>query len=251
VLDPVAAATEADLVLLAVSDGAIPDSAGELASGEVPSWSRRVVLHHAGALGLDVLRPLEQRGAAVGLLHPLQSLGDGPLAPSLLRGARARIEGVGRAHAAARRLARDLGMVPLRLPAPLSPEDRIIYHAAAAMVSNDLIALIDAGSGLLEKLGMKRSDAFEALAPLARGTVLQAEAQGLRSALTGPVVRGDVETVAAHLRALGRRRRGSERIHRLLSRQLLCLAEREESAPPPEAVRDLKRLLKPEHGGRK
>jgi predicted short-subunit dehydrogenase-like oxidoreductase (DUF2520 family) len=250
-IDAAAAASAADLVLLAVPDGVIAPLARNLAASEGIDWNGKVVLHHAGALGPRELAPLERPGAAVGLLHPLQSLGGGPLAVDLLRGARARIEGAPRARAAARRIAGALGLVPLRFPTSLTTEERTLYHAAASMLSNDLIALLDAGGRLLQNLGLGRRAALEALIPLATGTLLQAERSGLRAALTGPVVRGDVDTVAAHLRVLDRRCLGSERIHRLLSRQLLCLAEREERLPSNEAVRRLKRLLRPSDGGRK
>jgi predicted short-subunit dehydrogenase-like oxidoreductase (DUF2520 family) len=249
--DAESAVPSADLILLAVPDGAIGPLAAGLAENADLHWRGKVVLHHAGALGPQELEPLGRRGTAVGVLHPLQSLGDSPLASTLLRGSRARIEGQPKARAAARRLARDLGMVPLSLDAPLSTEERTIYHAAAAMVSNDLIALLDAGCGLLEHLGMSRRSALEALGPLARGTLQQAEGSGFRAALTGPVARGDIDTVAAHLRVLGRHRRGSERIHRILSRQLLSLAEREEAAPSPQTVRRLKKLLRDSDGGRR
>jgi predicted short-subunit dehydrogenase-like oxidoreductase (DUF2520 family) len=249
--DAAAAAAAADLILMAVPDGVIAPLALRLASSGAMGWHDKIVLHHAGALGPQELAPLERRGAAVGLLHPMQSLGDSPGAVDLLPGSRARIEGVPKARAAARRIADALGLVPLRLRSRLTAEERTIYHAAASMLSNDLIALLDAGSRLLQNLGLGRNAAVEALAPLAKGTLLQAERSGLGAALTGPVVRGDVDTVAAHLRVLRRRSRGGERIHRLLSRQLLCLAEREGMAPSKESVRHLKRLLRPHDGGRK
>lgn len=222
--DNSAAAAEARLVLVAVPDGEIGHVAAALAESSGHSWSRKVVLHHAGALGPEPLLPLRSRGAAVGVLHPLQCLGGTKLASKLLAGSGARIEGDVRASAAARRLARALGLKALRLPEKLSAEQRRLYHAAAALVSNDLVALLAIGSDLLRAIGMSERDALAALAPLARGTIAQAEGLGLGAALTGPVVRGDAETVAMHLRALARRSKTGEAAHRALSRRLLLLA---------------------------
>jgi len=249
--DAESAVPPADLILFAVPDSAIAPLASRLAENADLDLRGKIVLHHAGALGPQELQPLSRRGAAVGLLHPLQSLGDSPLAATLLRGSRARIEGEPKARAAARRLALDLGMVPLRLNAALSAEQRTIYHAAAALLSNDLIALLGIGSGLLQALGLSSRAAIEALAPLASGSLLQAQRNGLGASLTGPVPRGDVDTLEAHLRSLRRRSKGAERIHRLLSQELLLLAEREGKGPATDARRRLKRVLSAADGGRR
>jgi len=249
--DAESAVAPAALILLAVPDAAIAPLAARLAARADLRWRGKIVLHHAGALGPDQLAPLARRGAAVGLLHPLQSLGDGPLAAALLRGSSARIEGGARAGAAARRLARDLGLVPLRFGAALSAEQRTIYHAAAALLSNDLMALLGIGSGLLRTLGLSQRAAIAALAPLARGSLLQAERQGLGAALTGPVARGDVETLAAHLRSLKRRSGAAERLHRLLSEQLLLLAEGLGEGPARDSRRRMRSLLRSDRTGRR
>jgi predicted short-subunit dehydrogenase-like oxidoreductase (DUF2520 family) len=248
--DAAAAAAPAGLVLMAVPDAVITPLCRKLAHAAEVTWRGKIVLHHAGALGPEALAPLEGRGASTGLLHPLQTLGDSDIAARLLRGSRARIEGSPRARSAARNLARALRLVPLPFDSPLTAQQRIMYHAAASMLSNDFIALLGTGTSILESAGLDRRTAIEALAPLVRGTLLQAEQKGLGAAFSGPVARGDVETLASHLRTLSRRSRAGERIHRLLSRHLLRLAELEGKAPPLEARRRLKRLLHERNGGR-
>ncbi len=220
------AVDKARLVLLAVPDSEIAPVALRLAACD--GWERRTVLHHAGSLGIEPLEPLGTLGAAVGVMHPLQSLGRPDLAADTLAGSRARIEGDTRGRSVASRLARALGLVPLRLPPRLSKEDRATYHAAAALVSNDLIALMDLGTELFESLGLSRAAARSALLALARGTLVQAEG-GLKGALTGPVVRGDAETVKEHLRVLRRRSPDDAEVHRLLGRRLARLARRHAS----------------------
>jgi predicted short-subunit dehydrogenase-like oxidoreductase (DUF2520 family) len=249
---PGKAAQDAGLLLLAVPDREIAPLAVTLAEQEKIDWSERVVLHHAGSLGLEPLAPLARAGAAVGVLHPLQCLGHPRQARKLLPGSRARLEGRGRALSLARRVARDLGLIPLRFARPLSATDRAAYHTAAALLSNDLVAQLSLGVQMLETCGLDRPDAIAALAGLARGTLAQTEtAGGLDSALTGPVVRGDVDVVAAHLEQLARQSPDAAEIHRLLSRRLLWLAEQAGSAPDPPTLRRLRRLLRRPAAGRR
>ena len=216
-------AERATLILLAVSDRSIAAVARKLAAIDAIDWSTRTVLHHAGALGPQQLAPLERAGAKVGVMHPLQSLGTPGLAREILPGSRARVEGDRAGAAAARRLARALGLSPLGL-GPLAARDRTAYHAAASLLSNDLLALLAVGTQLLESIGLNRKDAIRALVPLARGTLRQAEAAGIGGPLTGPAARGDVETVRAHLQRLAEQSPEDAETHRLLSLRLAGLA---------------------------
>jgi predicted short-subunit dehydrogenase-like oxidoreductase (DUF2520 family) len=221
---PEEAARAARLVLLAVPDRAIAPLASQLAKASGLSWKGRTVLHHAGALGLAPLAPLARAGAATGVLHPMQCLGRSRMAAALLPGSRARIEGDRRGHGVTRRLARDLGLVPLRMPANLDDADRAAYHAAASLLSNDIVALLAVGLRLLAAVGLSRREGLQALATLARGTLIQAELGGLEAALSGPVSRGDRATSGAQLAALSRQSPAASRAHRQLALELVRLA---------------------------
>ena len=238
--DPGTAARDARLVLLAIPDGAIAGVARGLADDR-RDWRGSTVLHHAGALGLRPLRPLARAGARVGVLHPLQSLGANRVAPTLLAGSYARVEGA----PLATRLARDLGLIPLHLPAPVTPAKRAAYHAAASLLSNDLLALLAGGVELLESAGLRRRQALLVLAPLIRGTVAQATGAGLGAALTGPVVRGDIDTLEGHLRRLQRVSPDLAEAHRRLSSRLVDLARREGLSIPRDVERRIARLRAP------
>ena len=239
-----APAAEARLLLLAVPDREIAPLAATLAADRGIDWRRRTVLHHAGALGLEPLAPLGRAGAAVGMLHPLQCLGRSRLAAGLLAGSRARVEAAGPARRIARRLARDVGLVPLELPGRVTQSDRTAYHAAAALVSNDLLALLGIGIDLLQSVGLRRREALSALLPLIRGTLVQAERGGLGDALSGPAARGDLATLEAHLKRLDRLSPDAADAHRSLSLRLLALARTEGQTLPPSLRRQL-RDLKP------
>jgi predicted short-subunit dehydrogenase-like oxidoreductase (DUF2520 family) len=84
----------------------------------------------------------------------------------------------------------------------ISPHSRPLYHAAAVLASNALVALAAAAARMLEEAGVAGDDALPALLPLMRGTLDNIEQLGARPALTGPIARGDVDTVRLHLARL-------------------------------------------------
>jgi predicted short-subunit dehydrogenase-like oxidoreductase (DUF2520 family) len=172
---------EADLVVLCVPDGAIAEVAAALPVGP---W----IAHTSGATGLAALDPHERRFS----LHPLQTF-TAELGPEQFDGAWAAItaepdEGL----AAARDLAGLLGLQPFEL----DDEDRPVYHAAAAFASSFLVTVHEAASELMEAAGAPP----EALEPLMRRTM----DNGFRH--TGPLVRGDWETIERHRQVLRERR---------------------------------------------
>lgn len=163
-----------DVVVLAVPDPAIPDAAAAIVPGPI-------VGHCAGALGLGVLAPREAFG-----LHPLMTV---TLTTARFAGASAAVAGSSdRALSFARWLAQQLGMDPFEI----ADEDRAAYHAAASIASNFLVTLEDAAEQLLATTGADRS----ALVPLVRAAVENWAALGGRTAITGPIARGDHATVA-------------------------------------------------------
>lgn len=178
---------DADVVILAVPDGEIANAA---AAVERRSHGP-LVGHCAGANTLDVLAPHEAFS-----LHPLMTVPDG--GPSPLAGASAAIAGATpRALGVAEQLALHLGLTPIEV----ADEDRAAYHAAASIASNFLVTLEAAAERLAAGSGVERS----ALVPLVRATVENWAAMGPERALTGPIARGDAETVARQRAAIEQR----------------------------------------------
>jgi predicted short-subunit dehydrogenase-like oxidoreductase (DUF2520 family) len=192
-----AAAATSDLILLAVPDDAIVALAAELAEGGSLT-SRHAILHFSGLLDRAALFSLAASGAALGSFHPLQTVADPATAPERLRGAFAGIEGDAAALEAGRWLAARLGMEPVVIPAAGKPA----YHAGATIVANYTVAL----AGLAERLALAAGVAPEVAGrlylPLLRGAAANLEQLGAVHALTGPIRRGDVRTIAAHLATL-------------------------------------------------
>lgn len=182
------AGADADLLVLATPDAALETVGGAVAPGLRPG---ALVVHLAGARGLDVLAPIAQTrpDVSVGALHPLQTL-TGTDDGDALAGAWAAVAGPGAVAA----LAAHLGLRPFRV----DDDRRPAYHAAAAVASNHLVALL----GQVERLAAVADVPLAAFEPLVRASVDHVFAVGPEAALTGPVARGDVETVSRHLAAI-------------------------------------------------
>ncbi|MFQ6044927.1 MAG: Rossmann-like and DUF2520 domain-containing protein [Gemmatimonadales bacterium] len=203
-------------ILLAVPDDALPPLIEELArSGRV--GPEHTVLHLSGVLDWSVLAPLAGSGAALGSLHPLQSLADPLRVPELLRGAVAAVEGDPRAVERAGDLARSLGLRPVEVPS----SGKVIYHAGAVFAANYLVVVGAIAERLLVEAGFGSSEARAALTPLIAGSVENLREKGPR-ALTGPVARGDADTVRMHLATLPR---DLVEPYRALARAALEIAE--------------------------
>lgn len=190
--DALAAATAAEAALLCVPDAAISDAAAAIAAAVPPL---RFVGHTSGATGLGELDAARERGAATFSIHPLQTI---PGADASLDGAPCAVAGSDPgAERFAAELARSLGMDPFTVP----EEHRVTYHAAASIASNFLVALQESAAALLDRTGV--DGARELLSPLVLRTAANWAERG-GDALTGPIARGDEETVDRHLDAIDR-----------------------------------------------
>ncbi len=183
-------------ILIAVSDAAIPEVARLLAGAGMRSGA---ALHTCGVMGAEALAPLAEAGVCCGAIHPLQTFAtpeDGLLA---LPGSAFAIDGGPAALAWARRIAQIAGGEAICIPASA----RALYHAASVMASNYVAALLDAAAILMKEAGAQsRQQALTAIGRPALASVRNVLHLGTAEALTGPIQRGDAETVRAHLAAL-------------------------------------------------
>jgi predicted short-subunit dehydrogenase-like oxidoreductase (DUF2520 family) len=205
----------ASVVLLAVPDRAIAPLAAELAA-EGGIAARHTVLHLSGLQDRQALASLAPTGAALGSFHPLQTVSDPSTAAERFAGAYAGVEGDDRAISVAEALAGSLRMTPVRVPSVAKPA----YHAGATFAANYTTALVAVAERLALAAGILPEVARRLYLPLIRGAAANLEV-GPAAALTGPVRRGDVETVQAHLAALGPEDRT---LYLLLAREALRLA---------------------------
>jgi predicted short-subunit dehydrogenase-like oxidoreductase (DUF2520 family) len=191
-----------ELVLLCVPDSAIAEVASAIAPGP---W----IAHVSGATPLSALDPHVRRFS----LHPLLSISRGRGPERLDGGWAALTAETAEARAAGTWLAGTLGLRPFEL----DDESRALYHAGAAIASNFLVTLRSIAGSLLEAAGAPA----EALDPLMRSVIEN------RFELTGPIARGDWETVERHLDALREARPELEDVYLALAEETARIAGRE------------------------
>ena len=187
------------MVFLTVPDGALASVGAKLAAAGEAIPRSAAFVHPSGALGLDSLEALRQRHP-VGSFHPLQSFPE-PRPPTAFRGVVVAVDATSASllRGVLGRLARDLGAKPRRV----DDRQRALYHAAAVFASNYLVALLGEAVGLLEQAGWTEKDAVGGPCAPGAGAVANVAKSGPTEALTGPIRRGDAETVQRHLIALG------------------------------------------------
>lgn len=231
---------DSNVILLTAPDGALSGVAGALAKFDETKLRGKIVLHTSGALDRTVLAPLARRGASTGSLHPMQTF-TGRGAPKLEKVIFA-VEGDRSAAIVARKIARSLGGVPVTINSKNKPA----YHAAGALVAGHGLGLIEAATQVLRKLGFSRGDAMSALLPLMRQMLDNFERLGPQESWTGPVSRGDFETVAKHTKALRSYPSEFNDAHAALA----LLANRVLSKNSAAASKQLKRAVRKSTGGK-
>jgi predicted short-subunit dehydrogenase-like oxidoreductase (DUF2520 family) len=186
---------QADVFLITVPDDQIAGVAAELSSLKFATDRNTTVLHTSGALSAEVLTPLRKKGWSTGSVHPLISVSDrGAALPAGFWS----VEGDTTALHFAKAMVRDLGGRSFSVRS----EDKPLYHAAAVMVSGNVVALFDVALEMLVRCGLTRKTAHEILLPLIASTVRSLKTKDPAEALTGTFSRGDLETVKRHLEAL-------------------------------------------------
>lgn len=213
----------ADLVFLAVQDRYIPELAQALATRiNRADLKDRYFAHLSGSLTAAVLQPLSACGVVTFSLHPLQSLADVEGAVKGLAGSYFSFEGDSRALPLAESVVSALSGHLVQLAAA----DKALYHAAAVVSSNFFIALEEMAINLMSGIGVDTDTARKMLLPLIRGSFENLERVAPVDALTGPIVRGDDQTIAVHLGALTEKFPDYLEAYRLLAGLNIDLAAR-------------------------
>jgi predicted short-subunit dehydrogenase-like oxidoreductase (DUF2520 family) len=192
-----------DVIWFCVPDSVIAGAAKSL-GGEV-EWKGRVALHSSGALSSDELDSLRRRGAAVASVHPLMTFvrgavwsGSDSISRSALRGVPFAIEGDARAVRRVRRIVKGLGGHAYTI----DKKDKAAYHAWGTFASPLLTALLATTEQVAALAGVKPKAARQRMIPILQQTLANYAAFGAADGFSGPIIRGDVDTVKRHLRVL-------------------------------------------------
>jgi len=208
------------VVIITTPDDVIQETCKAIAEHEGVEEGA-LVIHCSGALSSQILSSVKDQGAVVATLHPLQSFASVDQAERLVPGSFCAIEGDEEALPTLRQIVGDLGGVLMEI----TREGKTLYHAAAVAASNYLVTLVHLALELNRSAGMSPEVSFKALEPLIKGTLSNIGAKGIPEALTGPIARGDVETVAAHVEAMEERAPELLALYRALGHYTVGLAK--------------------------
>ena len=233
-------AASANVVIASVRDTQLDETIDEIAVAAADGRISRgsVILHTSASAEPPALRSLSQAGFPTGTFHPLVPFTDPEISAELLRRAWIGIDGDNAAKNASRRLAGHLGARTLEIP----PGKKSAYHAAAVISSNFPVVLASVAGHLLHDLGVPDASAYQAVESLMAGAMANLKQALPDDALTGPIVRGDAETVGKQLRALHGHDAALE-VYRSLSAAAIEIAQRR--GVDPKKLAAIAGLLRP------
>lgn len=206
-----------DVIFITTPDGVIHQVWGELSHQDI---SNRIICHFSGSLSSHVFSGREEAGASGISMHPMYAFSDKFHSYEQFHTAYLTLEGDPEAVAVMKPMWEAIGHHVLTLKA----EDKIKYHAAAAMASNEMLGLMQASLDILSECGFSEKDSMALLTPLVQGNIASMLEKGCVNALTGPVERGDAQTVRKHLQALEGSKAG--KIYQSLGSTMVELAKR-------------------------
>ncbi len=225
-----------DLIFICVPDDNISEMAQKLSHSNL-NWSSKKVIHCSGNLFSNELEALSSLGAQTASMHPLQTFRRGDDA-SRFDGVFVSLEGHPELCRELNSFVKTMGAHPLQV----QKEQKQILHIAAVFASNYVVAVLHEAENLLKKKGIENG--LEPLEPLIRQTVENCLKLGPAEALTGPISRGDVESVLKHLQALENYSE-SINLYRVLGAKAIQVAK-ERGNTPSDKLKALIRILQPE-----
>jgi predicted short-subunit dehydrogenase-like oxidoreductase (DUF2520 family) len=233
-------AEDCEIIFITVPDHALTDIDGQISllmnKGVINT--KKCCIHISGAYPSDCLTRINAAGCLVGCMHPLQSFGE-PKADALqLEKTYFSIEGTKKAVDIIKKILHKTG----GRYSLISPEEKPLYHAGACVISNYLVTLIDSGMKYFEAAGMDRKMIFQAISPLIMSTLNNITKKDTKEALTGPIVRGDFNTLSVHLKAIEKELPSELELYKTLAIKTAEMIKGERMTE--EQVKSLKDLMK-------
>ncbi|MBL4782687.1 MAG: DUF2520 domain-containing protein [Porticoccaceae bacterium] len=215
----------ASLWMLATPDAAIHNCALQLAALADINWQNSLVFHSSGLKTSAELAPLQKLGSTIASVHPAHSFASPERSLSSFASTVCTLEGDAPAIDQLNRLFSAIGGQTTLIEAAVKP----LYHAATVMASNYLVTLLSSSQALLARAGIDESLASAILSPLMQQSLQNGLEVGPVKALTGPIARGDIDTLQAHLDTIEQYQSGLLSTYTSLGLQALKLARQQGS----------------------
>lgn len=231
-------AKEGDIVLLALPDDVLAEAALQLRQ---KGWLApgAVLVHFSGLHLAEILNQGQAPTYKALSLHPLQTFADAVSGLRNLPGTPFSVEGEDALIPLGETLVEAMGGRPFRILSEKKP----LYHAAACVASNYLITLTAAAGQIMAACGFSEKEALKLLTPLLKGTGRNLITLSPQQALTGPIARGDVQTVASHLKAMGELPNDLSVMYRVMGKETVKLARKKGTLGEQQA-KEILELLK-------
>lgn len=186
-----------DIIWITTPDDKIEEVANRIATLPVTDKNKKLILHASGVHTAALLEPTKKAGYHIAAAHPLLAFDSADDAVKMLAQTWFAVEEStfpisGILHKCGNKTF------------TVNRDKKILYHAAACVLSNYMVTLIDASQRIFEHAGLSKQDAMHAMQPLLESVIKNLENKQSRDALTGPIKRGDAETVKMHLDALNK-----------------------------------------------
>ena len=209
----------AELWMVATPDDVIRDCAKQLAELAGISWQKTTVFHSSGLKTSAELSALQKLGSVIASAHPAHSFASPERSLTSFASTVCTLEGDKQAINILDSLLTAIG----GQTTTIEPEAKPLYHASTVMASNYLITLLGVSEALLKKAGIEETLASSILSPLMRQSLENGLTEGANNALTGPIARGDIDTLQAHLNAIEQKAPDLRRTYTTMGAQTLKL----------------------------
>jgi predicted short-subunit dehydrogenase-like oxidoreductase (DUF2520 family) len=184
-------------IIITVPDDQIKNVVNKLKRVDI-NWEGIIVFHTSGCLSSEKLKSLSARGAFVGSVHPMQTFDDYFLPPAIFKNITFTIEGDHHVYNFVEKITEILSANILKLNA----ESKVLYHIAAVASSNFFTALLDYSSGLYKELNFDEKAIKKLILPIVNQSLINFEKNNSKDSLTGPLKRGDWNTIESHVHYL-------------------------------------------------
>ena len=220
----ITALSAANVFLISTTDDQIEIAAKELASHCVVR-AGDLVFHCSGALTSSALSSLQEQGAWTASVHPIKSFATADSVVESFSGTFCAMEGEQKALNRLKPAFESIGAQVISI----APEKKVLYHASMSLLCNYLCALMDIGLECLESSGMPRDQAKHAIKPLTQETLGNIFSMDTTDALTGPIARGDLQTLKNQIEAIACFAPEHSPLFSALSSQALTIAQRKKN----------------------
>ncbi|MFK4784741.1 Rossmann-like and DUF2520 domain-containing protein [Fusobacterium sp. MFO224] len=204
-----------DIIFITTPDDTIKDIWEDIKKFQIEG---KIICHTSGSLSSDIFSDIDSLGAFQYSIHPMFPFSDKYETYKKLNNIHFTIEGHDKHLSHMKQFLESLGNKTLSI----GNDKKSLYHLGNVTVSNLVIALIESGCNYLEECGINKSVALEAMYPLIKSNIENIGERGITSSLTGPIERGDIETIKKHMEAIPCE---NKKLYKNLSLKLLGIAK--------------------------